>query len=535
MAIDILAQIAESLKALKTSRPFVPTGLMEPMIAEVGNCAINGHRIIIAQMPNKVGKTRHAVEIIKNIIWPNDKLYFDYPLYNDYPFKNIDNSVIKNIRIVSDPTHLGDTGAIHNEIVANWPAGKYSDDKHGKHYTSQYKTDTGWDVDIMTYEQDPKEFESKLVSFQWLDEPADPKIIGAVTSRMSKGGVILMTFTPVNRNAGAVLDVIDDLMAQGMSIKILSGSIEDNSIETGKLNSRGTMRGLMTNQEIAEYKKGIPQDEQEQRLYGRVTFKSGKVYGKMFDRNYHVRDYDLDSAYARTWNNYMIMDPHRAYYPAMLWVGVAPDEQVIVWNEWPTYEGMGNRFYDQIRKGEYFTMPISKQAELIKMLDGGSFGMAPILKRFIDPRFASATKNEWTKDTGGIIQEFLKYDVRFNMPPFESIDKQRVVIQEMIKVDKQLKPWGLQNTPQIIWMPHCKNSIRAMERHYYVDGAETEAEDYKDFVDLLRYWLAGVDKVRWIDTEATRKGLQAKKTPSLDIFKPKSKNHQWLDDIKGVS
>lgn len=363
-----------------------------------------------------------------------------------------------------------------------------------KAYESAYKAGEH-EFDVMTYEQKPGEFEGPLKGWIWFDEPPKHGILGACTSRLSEGGIIIITFTPIN--AGAILDELDDLVTNAkrkgfeLKIKEIGGNVYDNDIKTGKLNKKGTKRGLLTKEQIESYVAKIPSGQEEARAYGKATHKSGKVY-QMFDKNVHVKDFDLSSEYCKKWNCYMVYDPHDQYYPFAQWWAYTPDDMFILWNEWPTFEFMNNNYYDMIRETTPCPYSPKELSQFIKIQDGADFGIK-ILKRFVDPRFASKTKAArlyHTKEARPLIQEYAKYKIYFEMPPFERIAVQRTKIMDLLKFDYQ-RPLGPFNEPKMYLMPHCRNSIRAFERHYWKEKGEVESEEFKDPMDLVRYMLAG--------------------------------------------
>ena len=507
MADDINALLIRSLQdAIRTQPRYIPTGIIEPAIIAVGEGKC---RIINMQPCNKAGKTTAGAAIMANIMWDNDKEYFDYPLYNEWPFKDNSGNTIKSGRIIATKENVAENGPIATEIKKWWPHGRYETIKHGHTFTKEYTTDTGWTIDVMSHEQRREQHEGPLKSFIWTDEPCDPDIIGAILTRLSKGGIWLLTNTPIG--AGPMLDVLDDLQAKGTAIKHIYGSIRDNDIETGTPNKKGTKRGLMTKQEIDEYVASIPNGEEEARLEGKASHKSGKVYPR-FDANIHCSlDYQLGSDYAKTWNNYMVMDPHHSYYPVFKWIAITPEEDVVIWNEWPTTRETKGKYYDEIRNKVQFHLGIEEQCDIIKIFDGGSIGMSPPLRRFIDPRFAEATKNTWSKDTLGIMSEFAKFSIKFEQPPFERIDQQRMVLQTLMKYD--LTNPNIGKGSRFFILPHCHNSRRAYERHYLnADGSESE--QYKDHIDCDRYFLGGVGDIVY---RAPRVILPSQKSKSLDV------------------
>jgi hypothetical protein len=524
--VDIAREeMARLFDALRTIPAFIPTGIIEPAIEAVGN--VSGTTIINLQLANKVGKTTGAVNILREIVWPMGSEYFQHPMFKEWAFRDVDGAIIKRGRIVGTKENIAEVGPINTEIAKWWPRGKYEIRKLSHSYPKEFKTDSGWLVDVMSHEQDPKEHEGPLLSWCWVDEPAKPAILGAILRRFQKGGVLLLTQTPIN--AGPMLDILDDLQAQGSRIITITGTIWDNDIETGKPNSKGTRRGLMTKAEIESYVANTPDMEREAALFGRASHKSGKIY-PTFDKAIHVRNYDLLSSYAQSWNTYMVMDPHRAYYPFMMWLAVTPEEDVVVFNEWPTYKGMHNNFYDQIRLKEHYYGTIDNQVDVIRLLDCTEIGLAPITKRFIDPRFARGTQNEWTKDTQGIVAEFMKpsRNIKFEMPPFELIDKQRVVIQELLRYghSPKLEP------PRFFVLPHCANTIRAFERHYYEESSENEAEDYKDALDCVRYFLAGIGQIVYKERKII---LPSQKERSRDVVKTVAAKDKLIDEMRDIS
>lgn len=472
-----------------SSSQFIPTGLLEPAVEAVGS---GDWTIINLQISNKVGKTAGACNIFKNIFWENDKEYFDYPTYNNWIVKDDVGNPIKRARIVGNKENISDAGCITTEILKWFPAGRYEVKRHAHPYNKEYITDTGWHIDVMSHEQNAKEHEGIMCGFYWIDEPCKPEIIGAVMSRFSKGGIAILTNTPIG--AGAMLDAIEDVEAKGTKVKHIYGSIYDNDSDTGKSNKKGTKRGLMTKKEIDRWVAGILPDQVDARVYGKCTMKSGKIY-KSFDRNVHVKELSLSSELFKKSNLYMVIDPHPKGYPFCQWWAVTPAEEFICWNEFPTYESLNNNYYDQVRSKAICEHPPSTIAEFIKHLDCSQYGNK-ILRRAIDPRYAKSSEHAFSKDTQGIVLEYAKFGLNFELPPFESIDTQKLVIHELLKYDTQ-QPVSVFNKPQIYFTPHCINSIRAFDRHYWLEGKEREAETYKDPIDCTRYMLALINGVNY--------------------------------------
>lgn len=490
---QILNNITEGVDKME-SPSMIPTGALEPVIVAVGEAK---HRIINLQCANKLGKTTMVANVFKNIFWENDPEYFDYPAFREWPFVNDGGEIIKSARIICTPTNAAIGGPIDSEIQKWWPKGRYERVKATKSYYSKYETDTGWDFDIMTYEQAAEEFEGPMKSLQWCDEPPPPRIMGAIMSRFSKGGILLVSQSPVN--AGPFIDVLKDLEERGTKVITIQANIYDNSITKGKLNKKETKRGLMTDEEIEDYVKSIPIDEREARLYGKAVGKSGKIYPH-FDIMEHVRKYDIQSPASRLWNGYCVMDPHDKYYPFIQWWAVIPPNEIgkpkyICYNEWPTFDTLGG-YYDEKRRSAVCNLTPEDISKIIKVLDGTQYGIQ-ILKRGIDPRFAKNTESNYSKTVEGIVLDYQKYGIDFELPDQRILAQGRDRLRILMKYDKQL-PTHIYNEPELFVLPHCVNTIRSFDRHYWEDGKNKEAEEFKDPSDCARIFTAIEAGAGWV-------------------------------------
>lgn len=166
-------------------RQYIPNGKAESFIRMVGE----GEQFIsLFSAANGVGKTACGVNILCNILYPDNNPWFNFPIYKRFPY-------LKRGRIVSDPTTIKDQ--IVPELKYWFPRGRYEYQFGGKSYPRSWVTDTGFSFDLMTYDQDVKEFESVSLGFCWFDEPPPEAIYKATVSRMRRGGIIYITETPL--------------------------------------------------------------------------------------------------------------------------------------------------------------------------------------------------------------------------------------------------------------------------------------------------------------------------------------------------
>lgn len=458
---------------------YEPTGIQEEIVTAFG---CGNYEIILCLQPNDVGKTTAGAQILKNIIWPHDPKWFSwwdgYSIFRDRKFK------LRRFRITGQHTNLAETGPIQTEIKRWWPRDHYSWIKAGLHFPSQCTCDTGWTGDALSYNQSREEYEGLKIDVLWSDEPPNPDLLGAMTSRFVDKMLWVITATPIK--CAAFLDVIQDMEDSGTKVKRLTATAWDNSVTKGKPNHLGTKQGLRTDEEINSKIARCPIDERPARIYGEANTKAGKIY-KTFNRDVHVRYFDLTDPRVSTWNCFMAMDPHPKYYPFIQWWAVTPDEKFVCYNEWPTFD-MFNAYYDERRRELINPYQPEDLAAFMKILDGRQYGLN-VHERFMDPRFAAATRGEGGK-TEGIVGYFIPHGIDFTLPPFESIDTQRQRIQDLMEYDIQTPVCEL-NEPQMFWMPHCRNSIRMMERHVWDEEKEIETERYKEGPDCTRIFLSG--------------------------------------------
>lgn len=479
--------LSESLKARST---YEPTGLQEEIIAAVG---CGNWQIIWVEDANKVGKTRTLAEIAKNIIWPCDERWFAWwegqSVFKQWPYKT------KRFRITGTPTNVAESGPIWQEIKAVWPKDRYTADKAGKHYFSQIETDTGWSGDVMTYEQAPTEFEGPMLSLVLSDEPPKPTLVGSIMSRFAEGGIWLITATPIN--CGGLLDVLDDLESKGTRVKRLTGTIWENSNTTGKENHLKTRRGLWSDQQITDYVATIPLDERDARLEGKGSNKSGKVYPMYAEE---VHDIDFDLTMLPECDLYMAIDPHRKYYPAILWFAVTPSSAVVVYNEWPKFEDLG-MWYDEARNLKVFDKTELELANIILANDLTTQYGGVIAGRVGDPRFLAENVD--------FVPKLMERGVMgWRDAPYERIETQRDNLRTLLSYNPAIPVCGA-NMPDWLYDRRCKNARRAAKRHYWGDK-DKEAEEHKDMIDNKRYFLSIFPNGRPVFVERDKGGARVK-------------------------
>lgn len=192
----------------------------------------------------------------------------------------------------------------------------------------------------------------------------------------------------------------------------------------------------------------------------------------------------------------MSIDPHRKYYPFIIWVAITPSNKFVVYNEFPTRSMMGGKFYDEIRNKVALDITPQQLAGIIHVLDCGQYG-ANVIKRVIDPRFAD--------DSPEYVAQLSQHKVvGWVYPQHESIDAGRERIRQLIEYNVTMGYISGYNEPAMVVMSHCENVNRALLNHSWeakdkkISGDGVECERFKDPIDTERY-LTNVIDCKWID------------------------------------
>lgn len=249
-------------------RFYTPIGKSETYI----NQLFSGNYFIgLFSAANGIGKTRLGVVIMAELIWPSGSKWFNFDLIKNWPYP-------KKIRVVSEPSTIKDT--IIPEMFDQFPKGRYEVDKEGKNYEYKWRTDTGWEITLMTYDQHIKEFESATVGFIWNDEPPPQMIYKANISRLRRGGLFMITATPLTGSAWMYDEILANPDREKKKIFVVEANVEDACKTHGV---RGFLEHAHIKQMVAQYDK----EDIQARVLGKFQHLTGLVY-KMWNREVHV-------------------------------------------------------------------------------------------------------------------------------------------------------------------------------------------------------------------------------------------------------
>lgn len=292
--IKVAVATKEQRKKDNLCKSYFPNGKATEFIKMVGS---DKHFVNFFIGANSTSKTATGVNILANICYGPQNEYFEHTLFEKFPYP------IKRIRIISDPTTIKEK--IIPELqkwfptndASKIPDAPYETAKEGKNYVSKIRTSTGWEIDLMSNEQDTKEFESVDLSVVWIDEPMPKDRFLATIARGRLGMIIIWTLTPLTYSAW-IKDWLD--ANQGELADYVEAEMEDNCIKHG-------VRGIMEHVFIKRMHDSFPEDEREARVYGKFGHLIGRVH-KSFRRKVHViPPFPLDP---KRYTTYMALDPH---------------------------------------------------------------------------------------------------------------------------------------------------------------------------------------------------------------------------------
>ena len=454
----------------------IPNGAQEKVIREIGTLE---NFIVISCFANGVGKTAINLAILGAIMWGAPTTAFDYPLYRQYPER-----WPKLVRIVTEPALVGLMGPVQVESRLWWPQGRYEWSKGGKQHFAFFETDTGFKGEVMTYEQQVKEFEGKTNAINLFIEPPPQPILNASFARQRKGGINLIDMTPLTSAAYVKDELVDkpEIMVEGEvlgRVKCINADIEENCEEHGK-------NGQLKHRDILQMVSRYDPDELEARAHGNFMHLSGRIL-KDFDRKVHVREFEIPE---RGVSHGMVVDPAIAKPLMILWRFVDAAGIVHYYDEYPSTE---------FHKAKDSNLTVSDYVQLIKAKEEGR----RMDSRVLDRHFGNARRTLGGKT---LKEEFaeagLEFSDSYTMDPQTEVEQGILRVKGYLKYDKT-KPIDALNTPRVVIHPRCRNLISSAERWSRDPDTGKPNDEFKDPMDCLRYDLMTEPRVEeavaWAD------------------------------------
>jgi len=289
---------------------------------------------------NASSKTASSINILANLCFPSKNKYFNYPLFKNWPY-------LKRARFVTKAEILKQKTI--PEIQKWFPKGRYKMYSRGKTYISEIITDTGWKINLMTFDQDPEDFEGADLGLIMADEPPPEKIWDTFIPRLREGGKLIATFTPIG-NAAYLYNryIRKRKMEKGNPIVGFEHiSVWDNVEGVGV---RGYLKKEYVEQIISEY----AEYERESRIEGKFSFLSGLIYGDLYNPKIHELVWEEDCI-PDDWTRIEAIDWHPNKEWAVSFIAISPYNVYYTYDEiWAngSYEHIANLIL-QKRKGKH--------------------------------------------------------------------------------------------------------------------------------------------------------------------------------------
>lgn len=424
-------------------RYYDPSGKAEEFIDAF---ASGENFIVLFSAANGVGKTCVCSNLLAHLFWPTEENpYFQGEMFKKWPH-------LKRGRIVSHPTNIEKN--IIPELKDWFPRGRYKTSKGNKKFESLWKTDTGWDFDIMSYEQDPMEFEGVTLGWAWFDEPPPEAIFKATVSRMRRGGIIFIGATPLAGSA-----YMYDSFAKGnytVEIKNNEGAVLRHERKVAYIEAdiwsasrtkgiRGHLRDEDINNIIAEYSE----DEKQARIYGKFQHLVGMVF-KKWDRKVHViPPFHID---LKNYTVYEFLDPHPRNPDALLWVAVDRKGTKYVIDE----------LFVKVNSVEELASRISSKASQYR-----------VVRRMADPWIF--TPNQHLKDGKTLAMELAEYGLSYI-----EASKARTMSDEKIKNALNYTEINghMVKAPEVYVFSTCERTIYEMEHYRWQEYTGKSADQH---------------------------------------------------------
>ena len=442
LSLDDLKEIDEETKNLEkrdkqeAAKYYVPNGKAEKFIAMVGS---DKHFVNMFIGSNGSSKTSTAVNILASIVYGPQNDFFQLPLFQKWPY-------IKKGRIISDPTTLKEkiVPELKKWLPSNdanqIPDAPYETGKEGKNYISKFTTNTGWEIDLMSNEQDVKEFESVDLGFVWIDEPMPKDRFMATIARGRLGMIMIWTFTPLTYSAW-IKDWLDDHV--GSDADFIEAEMEDNCKVHG-------VRGFFEHAHIKRIADAYPEDEKEARVFGKFGHLIGRVH-KKFSRKIHVvKPFAINE---QDWTTYKALDPHPRVPDHVLYLSVNKKGTKILTGEILS-DGSVKLLYERMKAFE---------ASMHYRIE----------QRIIDPSAYNDDQHREEKSIGSQLYDMGESWVRGSKDLIAGIKRTDTALDYQLSQGKFIQP------PELFIFDSLKITIKQLEEYVWSDWRGRSADEKK--------------------------------------------------------
>jgi hypothetical protein len=482
-AAQLLAQLEWS-RENEALRYFQPHGGQVEFLRLINE---PGAFILISGAGNGWGKSEMLAAIFAAIMWPSlAPAVLQGPLTSNWRYP-------KRARIYSKPAELEEIGSLQTAIARLFPKGRYTASKGRYSYPSVFQTDTGWTLDLFSYERHESEAAGPNIGLQAFNEPPPEPLYKEAIARSRAGGIILGGMTSLQDQPWVVDGIFGK--ADGKSIRVRYGNSCENCRQHG---TNGNLEHSQIERILAQYDA----DEREARFTGKPLSLSGRIF-KSFDRNVHVREFDIPTEGV---SHGMTVDPAIGKPLAILWDFVDRAGVLHFYDESPDFDFEGSKDSN---------LTVKDYALMFKAKEEGR----RIDTRILDRHFGNVrrtlggqTLKEQFADTDALGPLAVEFQDSYAMDPAVEVETGILKVKEYLKYDAT-KAIDALNRPRIVIHPRCKNTIAAFEKWSRNPKTYKPLENFKDFMDLVRYRVMSDPKVEetaaWPTVHRPFYGVQA--------------------------
>lgn len=502
---DYLAMIPDPAVQLETMeaaltepmRWFCPNGKQELLINTIAERMSRSRTpTILFSAANGVGKTESAIQILGNIVYGAQNGWFLKAPFLSWPNPQICWYIT---------TKTGLTDVVVPAMKRLFPPDTYRFDKMGTAVERAVHFENGWELRFFTMDVDPEQMESASVGLAIIDEPAPEPIWKAVKSRARNGMLTLLPMTPLDVEP-YVLDEIEKHKDSDLYARV-TASIYDACDKRGV---RGHLESRIVDEMVSKY----PADERVARVEGDFMYFKEKIWVNLSEKEHFV-DPDLYPVDFEKDFIIQVVDPHDSRPSACIYGAIQDSGRRVIFGETPIDHK--EHFWD-MRRDCRLEDEVDIWAGYEDLL-----GIKQVHRRVIDKRFGFQTRLNYNiartyADAGRKLDQGFHSNKRFiykRSYDLKSTDANSEIAYGHNLVTRAFDPMDDGSPGLVIWNTcvHTCNGAshylrkrlnRASDSNIAV-GDSKIIEKYKDFNDLLRYFVAERVSETYEETRRTGK------------------------------
>src|SRR3990167_522259 len=184
-----------------------------------------GGFIVVSGAGNGWGKSEILAAIFAAVMWPSlAPPCLQDPVFTKWAWPKL-------ARTYSKPAELEEIGSLQTAIARLFPHGRYEARKGRYAYPSVYKTDTGWVLDLFSYERDESEAAGPNIGLQGFNEPPPEPLWKEAVARSRAGGLIMGGMTSLYDQPWVVDGILGK--ANGRDVRVRYGDSCENCKQHG--------------------------------------------------------------------------------------------------------------------------------------------------------------------------------------------------------------------------------------------------------------------------------------------------------------